>query len=383
MLQHRPQQGRSLHLRADLLVAAGRAHDDRRAGTQPEMDGVVGGGVAGMQRDHHVQPCGRVAAHVALVELQAGQPVPGGDPVAQRDHVLAQFDAGDVRLPALANQPLVHRKGQIALARAEVGHMNIGARGQRAALQGRAHHLDEFVDLLPLARHRRHQLALALHVVGHAQVGPVRPVQRQMALLFLVVRGRHGGRPGGGEPAHAQAGLALAAEGQLDLLGAGLQMGVLERLAQQGGDVRQALVQRVVLRHVLGRVAPQERQLALAAQQHLAHRQPLRCFLRADVAGQQQLDEAAIGLRHLQQTGEALQGIGLGGGRRVDQVAEHRGEGSRRRFSLIAADGCVGRQHGQRERVEIRSSAGACPASSRRPCDTRERPVREAERLLS
>jgi hypothetical protein len=87
VLQDRPQRMRAEQLRAQLLVAAGRAADDRRAAADAHVDGVIGGGVAGVQRDHHVHRARRIAAHVALLEAQALQAEPADDAVAQAHHV--------------------------------------------------------------------------------------------------------------------------------------------------------------------------------------------------------------------------------------------------------------------------------------------------------
>jgi hypothetical protein len=46
---------------------------DARAGAQAEVERVVGRGVAGVQRDHHVDRVGHEAAQVALHEAQPSQ----------------------------------------------------------------------------------------------------------------------------------------------------------------------------------------------------------------------------------------------------------------------------------------------------------------------
>ena len=124
VLQHRFEQRRALDLQADLFVAARRAHDDRRAGTDTGVDRIIGGDVAGMQGDHHVQLARRHAAHVAALEHQPRMIQLRCGGVAQVDHFFTQLDAGDFAfgLEGIA-QVVVDREGQVALAGAEVDGM--------------------------------------------------------------------------------------------------------------------------------------------------------------------------------------------------------------------------------------------------------------------
>lgn len=89
------------------------------------MNGVVSRDVTGVQRDHHVQRTGRNAAYIAVLEGQAGVFKPCSSVIAQRDHVLAQLDAGylPLRLQGIA-QVIVNGEGQVALARAEICHLD-------------------------------------------------------------------------------------------------------------------------------------------------------------------------------------------------------------------------------------------------------------------
>ena len=88
--------------------------------------------------------------------------------------------------------------------------------------------LDELVDLLELARHRRHQLALGR---GHAERGEEGRVKPHQALLLAVVRLRRQGLPLVRLPVQAR--LALLAETQLEILARGQQMGMAERSADE------------------------------------------------------------------------------------------------------------------------------------------------------
>ena len=161
VLQHRGQQRRALQLRPDLFVATRRADDQGSARADAQVDGMVGGGVAGVQRNHDICRRRRALVQVAEFELQAGQAQPFGCAIAQLHQVGPQLDAGDVGLAAQGvSQVMVHREREIALAAAEVGDLNARLGLQRRGQHGMVEDLDELVDLLELARHRRHQLAV-------------------------------------------------------------------------------------------------------------------------------------------------------------------------------------------------------------------------------
>ncbi|MNI70604.1 hypothetical protein D3C73_1264260 [compost metagenome] len=133
-------------------MAARRAHDDRRAGTDAGVDRVIGSDVAGMQGDHHVQLARRHTAHVTALEHQPRVIEFRCSGVAQVDHFLTQLDAGDLAfsLERIA-QVIVNGERQIALARTEICHPHWFVQRQRRRGQGMAEHFDELVDLLPLA----------------------------------------------------------------------------------------------------------------------------------------------------------------------------------------------------------------------------------------
>ena len=91
------------------------------------MDRVVGGRIAGVQRDHHVDGTGCKCAHVTGFEVQAlqRQLLRGG--IAQVHHVFTQLDAADRRIAGQRTaQMVVDRECQVALARAEVEHPHRG-----------------------------------------------------------------------------------------------------------------------------------------------------------------------------------------------------------------------------------------------------------------
>ena len=291
------------------------------------MDGVVGGDVAGVQGDHHIEVGGVVVAHIPLLVVHALQPQLGDDALAQLDQVIAQLDTGDARVaPHRVAQPVVHGEGQVALARAEIDHVQGLAIGQRRLRHGRREHLEEFVDLLPLARHGRDELALR---VGDAQLAQEGAREIEQAVLVAVVGLSRFGGPtrlsggGTGELAHAHAGLALLADGQLHLFGGREQVGVAEGArAQPLTEQAQAFVRRQVLGDVLGGKAQQEAQVRLAAQLDGAHHDALQALAllldgghTALVGHQQHLLAAALGQGLARERGETLQRGGVGIGR--------------------------------------------------------------------
>ncbi|MNH10859.1 hypothetical protein D3C79_703490 [compost metagenome] len=117
VLQHRLQQARAVQLRANLLVTARRAHDDRGVATDSGVDRVIGGNVAGMQGDHHLDGLGYYAAHVTALKLQARMLQTRSRCIAQIDHVLTQLHPSHLGCAAQAvAQVVVHGEGQVALA---------------------------------------------------------------------------------------------------------------------------------------------------------------------------------------------------------------------------------------------------------------------------
>jgi hypothetical protein len=261
------------------LVSCGRSslwqHGDAtrtlRPGAQAQVERVVGRGVAGVQGDHHVDRLGHDAAQVALHEAQPFALRARGGFVAQRDQLGAQLDAGHLGSTAEAPaQVRMHREREVALARAVVDDARRdGVVAAHAGVVERVlQHLEELVDLLPLARHRRHQ---AMALVGDAEIDPERQVQRQRPNLGTVVRlPRRLGRGAHGTRRAHQRLPALLAETQLQLGIAGVQRRVRERrlavLVEQGNDSGTAGGGIEVACQVAGRVAVDERERGLAAQ---------------------------------------------------------------------------------------------------------------------
>ena len=265
-----------------------------------------------MQGDHHVDGRRGVGAHIAMFEAQARLFQAGRGGVAQAHHVFAQLHAGHLALQAQAvAQVVVHGEGQVALARAEIDDMDRQLRItplQRRVAQGVGKHLDELVDLLPLARHRRHQLVPG---GGHAQIGEERPAQFEKALLLAVMASDR--RLALDHLADEQARLVLLAEGQLHVLGQRQQVGVPERRWQQAGDMRQGFGHRQVLGDIAGLVGGDERQAGLAFDRDRANGQALQLGFLALVLAQQQLDQGVLHHAGVQQ-GKKLFTSGDGGG---------------------------------------------------------------------
>jgi hypothetical protein len=299
------EQARPRDPRAQLLVAARRADQDPGAGAQAKIDRVIGGGVARVQRDHHVHRRRRDAAQIALDEGQADAAGTLGDAVAQRDQVGAQLDADDPRHAAeAAAQMLVHGEGQVALAAAVVDDADrLGAdrrrRGQR--VERVIEDLEELLDLAPLARHRRHQ---PMRAVGDPELGPERQIERQPSFARAVVR-RHGDAlpPGVVDVRRrplvpSQRDLALLADEQLRVAAGRVQRRVREgRRAEridEGRDRGDAFVDRLVGRDVARRMGGDERQRPLALQRDEANADRLRLAARGAILGENERLERSV-----------------------------------------------------------------------------------------
>jgi hypothetical protein len=77
----------ALQLRPQLLVAARRGDQDPGVGAQAEVERMVGRGVAGMERDHHVDRSRLEAAQVTLDEAQSLAARPGRGGIAEGHQV--------------------------------------------------------------------------------------------------------------------------------------------------------------------------------------------------------------------------------------------------------------------------------------------------------
>ncbi|MCY1433142.1 hypothetical protein D9M71_491630 [compost metagenome] len=279
------------------------------------MDGVVSGDVTGMQGDHHLDGLRHHAAYVTTLELQARMVEACGRGVAQVDHVLAQLHTGYLCCAAQAvAQVIVHGKGQVALARAEVSHPQRLLHRHRGAGQGVVEHLDEFVDLLPLARHGRDQRALC---VGHTEVAQKRPRQLQITLLLAVMPAARIGHARCLGTVALEHRFALLAEGQLHFAVGVEQMSIAEAVRQQFGNQHLGLVQRQVAGDVAGLVAVDQRQARLALDLQRLGNDPLQGLVGTDMARQHQFDQGIAMQGGVQQVEKLGARIRRGWGRRT------------------------------------------------------------------
>ena len=118
-----------------VVVAARRGQDDRRLPADGAGQRVVGGGVAGVQREHqHRRGCppnGSASADGADPEGQPVQPGLGGQPGVALDDVRADVDADGLHLAQPLGQEAVRGEGEVGVAAAQVDDPDAG--GRRAA----------------------------------------------------------------------------------------------------------------------------------------------------------------------------------------------------------------------------------------------------------
>ena len=138
-----------------LGLAAGHQHHGLRLLGQTEGDGVVGGGVAGVQRSHHVDALGqgRIVRRIGRRDVQkmhARKTQPRRQRARALDQNGARLDAVDRATARVLEQQVVQDEAQVRLAGAVVGQRQLVAvRAQLAQ-----HLLDELhqvLDLLELA----------------------------------------------------------------------------------------------------------------------------------------------------------------------------------------------------------------------------------------
>ncbi len=122
------------------------------------MQRMVRRRVTRVQRDHHVEGGRDERRDVAALERQPRAGAASRDVVAEEHEFVAQLDADGLRVDAQGlTEVLVRRERQVTLAAAEVGdaeRLRAFAVEKAGLVQRVFEHLDEFVDLLELARHR-------------------------------------------------------------------------------------------------------------------------------------------------------------------------------------------------------------------------------------
>ena len=136
-------------------LAAG--HDDHRACLflQAEGNGIVGGGVAGMQRGHHINALGQLGriggfSHRQIQERHTPKAELLGQCTRFFDQLGARFNAIDMTASQRLEIQVVQDKAQIRLARAMVGQRGAVPVG-RHFLQQRLDEIEQVVHLLELA----------------------------------------------------------------------------------------------------------------------------------------------------------------------------------------------------------------------------------------
>ncbi len=296
VLQDGAQGVRAQQLRPDLLVAAGRAHDDLGARSDAQVNGVVGRNVTGMQSDHHVQVCGLVVAHIALFVAHALQAELVDDLAAQLDQVVTQLHARDFGLLAQhVLQVVVNGKGQITFARAKVDHMNGVRLRQWRPRQRGIKHFDELVDLLPLAGHGWDQMPTGIGDTQFTQKGAAQ-FQEAVLLAVMALAGVHRrGFVTAFNLANANAGLAFFAEGQLHFLCGRVQVSIAKTIrARQIQNRLYALWHQQVLGDVLGLMAVDKGQMGLLFEHHRTCGHPLQSRLLTVVVGQHHFDQGSL-----------------------------------------------------------------------------------------
>ena len=168
------------------MLAARHREDHRRTGANGAVEGVVGGGVAGVEADDEVDAVERVVAgDVADLEPEAVGAERAGERLAVVDHIRLEVEPDDLDLaPMDDRQQVVEREREVRLAGAEVDDAERAFGGKR-----REHVLDELeepVHLAELVVALRPHLALGRH---HAELDEERHRHAvgQHALLDAVV----------------------------------------------------------------------------------------------------------------------------------------------------------------------------------------------------
>ena len=299
--------GGDLHVAAHLLLAAG-GHD-HDVGLRPDalVEGVVGGRIAGVQGDKHIEALGPVAVDVALDEVQLVKAMLRGDRAALLHQGEPQLHAGDAHVQAQrVNQVVVEGEGEVAAAGAHID--DVAPRGQGVLPHEAVDDLDELVDLLVLAAAGGGHLPPGGSDAQGVQVGAV---GGHVAVLGAVVL-QHRGGVGGSVAAQAGVALARLHDGELRVGGEEVAVVVHRReLLAQVGEPRAG---GVVLGFLAVGVAVGDLQMGLLAD----HDRP-----RVEVAGhggvlaarlaEGKLNEGARGEGGGNGAPEGGQGIGHGG----------------------------------------------------------------------
>ena len=186
MAQQQVEVTALVNSRVDLVLAAGHGENVLHALFHRVPEGVVRSGIAGVERDDHidVRVGKRVARDVADDEAQTVVAVLLRDGVAVLDHVLLEVVAEDGGPDAaLDGKIVVEDKGQIGLAAAEIENGDL-LPIHRA--EGVVHQLDEAVDLLILVVLRLDDAEVRREHPEIDERGDILPLGKQVFLFSVV-----------------------------------------------------------------------------------------------------------------------------------------------------------------------------------------------------
>ena len=189
-----------LNLRVHFMLAAGHGENILYAPFHRIVQRIVRRGVAGVERDDHVDMLAveRVARDVGDNKAQILIAVSRRNVVAAPDHVFLQVVADDLRLhAALDGEVIVEQKRQIRLAAAEVKDRDLLTLRR---LKRIVHQLDKAVDLLVLVVLAAHDPEIRGEYAKVDQRGDAFPLRENIFFFAVVRRGRRlaDGLPFGG-----------------------------------------------------------------------------------------------------------------------------------------------------------------------------------------
>ncbi len=216
-------------LRADLLVAAGRRDDERGAGADAAEERLVGGRIAGVEREEDIG-----GGHDGIDDAAGGEAeafAVGGERggVAELDEIGPGLDAGDLGAAAKrAGEGVPGGEGEVALAGSHVEHAHGLASGEPGLLAEREEQLHVAVDLAELVRGVGEDTTVGASETEAAQPGRIG--RGDLAVLDAVVGGGGGGR--GVDAAVGEAGFTFLVEFELPDLGRGVEVGGVEGVAE-------------------------------------------------------------------------------------------------------------------------------------------------------
>ena len=175
----------------DLVLAAGDGEDVLDAARDGVVQGVVGRGVAGVERDEHVDVLivEHVARDVGDDELEVRIAVARGNFIAVLDDVFFEVIADDLGAhAALDGEIVVQHEREVRFAAAKVQNRDLVA---AVGAERVVHELDEAVDLLIFVVLCLDDLELGREDAEVDEGGDVLALL-QNVLFFAVVRGGHG-----------------------------------------------------------------------------------------------------------------------------------------------------------------------------------------------